>query len=45
MGFEMCGCVCMDFVMCESVYVWVLLFVGMCMYWFCNVGCVYVWVM
>ena len=27
----------MGFVMCVGVYVWVLLFVGVCRYGFCNV--------
>ena len=47
--------VCMGFVMCGCVYVWVLYFVSVCMYGVCNewvgvsmgyvmFGCVYVWV-
>jgi hypothetical protein len=49
-------CVCMGFVMCGYVYVWVLQCVGVCMYGFCNVWVcvlmgfvmceyVYVWVL
>ena len=30
-------CVCMSFMMCGCVYVWVLESVGMCMCGFCNV--------
>ena len=30
-------CVCVGFVMCGCVYVWVLYNVGVCMYGFCNV--------
>ena len=29
-------CVCIGFVMCGCVYMWVLLRVGVCMYGFCN---------
>jgi len=49
-------CLCMGFVMCGFVYVWVLQCVVVCMYGFCNVwmclcmgfvmcGYVYVWVL
>jgi len=58
----MCGfcnvwvCVCMGFVICECVYVWLLYLVGFIMCGFCKVwvcvcvgfvmcGCVYVWVL
>jgi hypothetical protein len=35
----MCGCVCVDFIMCGCVYVWVLLRVGVCMCGFFMCGC------
>jgi len=44
---------CVGFVMCGCVYVWMCVNVGVFMYWFYNVwvcvgfvmcGCVYVWV-
>ena len=48
----MCGfcnvwlCVCVGFVMCGCVYVWVLYFEGMCVcVGFVMCGCVYVWVL
>ena len=48
-------CVCVDFIICGYVYVWIL-FVGGCMCGFYNVwvcvcvefimcGCVYVWIL
>ena len=50
------GCVCMGFVICNCVYMWVSLFMVVFMYGFCNVyvcecmgyvrfRCVYVWVL
>ena len=54
----MCGFsnVCVDFVKCVCVYVWILYYVGVCMCGFYKVwvcvcvdfvmcGCVYVWVL
>ena len=38
-GFVMCGCVCVGFVMCGFCNVWVCVCVG-----FVMCGCVYVWV-
>jgi len=35
--FNVCRCVCMGFVMCKCVYVWILLYVGVCMCGFINV--------
>ena len=30
-------CICVGFVMCGCVYVWILYCLGVCMYGFCNV--------
>ena len=39
-GFVMCGCVSVDFVMCGFCNVWVCVGVG-----FVKCGCVYMWVL
>ena len=42
MGCVKCGC--LGFLLCEYVYMWVLLCVGVCKGGFCNVWVLYVWV-